>query len=37
VREAGALDWIDTHDASAIQKPLGDAASLFFVEDAPPF
>jgi hypothetical protein len=35
LRELGVpLDWIDTHDASVIQKTLGDAASLFFVEDA---
>jgi hypothetical protein len=35
LRELGVpLDWIDSHDASMIQKTLGDAASLFFVEDA---
>lgn len=35
LRELGVpLDWIDTHDASVIQKILGDSASLFFVEDA---
>jgi len=35
LRELGVpLDWIDSHDPSAIQKTLGDAASLFFVEDA---
>jgi histone H3/H4 len=28
------LDWIDKHDASAIQKSLGETASAFFVEDA---
>ena len=28
------LYWIDTHDASVIQKILGDSASLFFVEGA---
>ena len=35
LRELGVpLDWIDTHDPSAIQKTLGDSASLFFVGDA---
>lgn len=35
LRELGVpLDWIDSHDPSAIQKTLGDAASLFFVENA---
>jgi hypothetical protein len=35
LRELGVpLDWIDSHDASVIQKTLGDAASLFFVDDA---
>jgi hypothetical protein len=35
LRELGVpLDWIDTHDPSAMQKTLGDSASLFFVEDA---
>jgi hypothetical protein len=28
------LDWIDTHDASVIQKTLGESSSLFFVDDA---
>ncbi|MEN8183682.1 MAG: hypothetical protein ABFS46_14230, partial [Myxococcota bacterium] len=35
LRELGVpLDWIDTHDPSAIQKTLAGSASLFFVEDA---
>jgi len=28
------LDWIDSHDASVIQKTLGSSESLFFVDDA---
>jgi hypothetical protein len=35
LRELGVpLDWIDTHDASVIQKTLGESSSLFFVDDA---
>jgi hypothetical protein len=35
LRELGVpIDWIDTHDPSAIHKTLGDSTSLFFVEDA---
>jgi hypothetical protein len=35
LRELGVpLEWIDTHDASVIQKTLGECSSLFFVDDA---
>jgi hypothetical protein len=35
LRDLGVpLEWIDSHDASVIQKVLGDSASLFFVDDA---
>lgn len=35
LKELGVpLDWIDKHDASEIQKSIGETASAFFVEDA---
>jgi hypothetical protein len=35
LRDLGVpLAWIDSHDASVIQKVLGDSTSLFFVDDA---
>ncbi len=35
LKELGVpLEWVDSHDAEAIQKILGESESLFYVEDA---